>query len=128
MHYYGIVGLLITLLPTLARAQAPLPFVYPPAEYDRPYEGLLIVNRLNTEADVRKVCPKGDLGVALGCAYRLQGGQGCIIIMVSDEVIRSYRLTPGVVLRHETGHCNAWHNDHRGRSSLGRRNEQRRQI
>jgi hypothetical protein len=58
VYYYGIAGLLITLLPTLARAQTSLPFVYPPAEFDKPCEGLLLLNRVETEADVRKVSPR----------------------------------------------------------------------
>jgi len=62
VHYYGIGSLLITLLPTLARAQTPLPFVYPTAEFDRPFEGLLIINRLDTEAE-----GAGGLRVAGAC-------------------------------------------------------------
>jgi len=72
VHYYGIAALLVTLLPTLARAQAALPNVYPPPEFDKPYEGYLILKRPATEEEVKGHChPSGAL------LYRLrQQGMG----------------------------------------------------
>jgi hypothetical protein len=104
VHYNGIAILLVTLfstLATLAHAQKALPTVLPPEEYDRPFDGILLTHRLNTAAEIRKVYPQGNLGVALGCVWKLR--EGCLIVMVADEVIRSYKLDPDTVRRHEMG-------------------------
>jgi len=115
VHYYGIAAILVTLFPTLAtvaHAQKALPTVLPPEEYDRPFDGILLTQRLKTEAEIRKVCPSSTLAAALGCAQKIR--EGCLIIMVDDEVIRKYHLTPETVLRHEMGHCNGWPPNHQG--------------
>jgi hypothetical protein len=96
----------------LARAQPALPTVYPPPEYDKPYEVLLITHRLATQEEVRKVCPSSNFNVFIACTWRIQNG--CLVIMVSDEVIQSYKLTPETVLRHEIGHCHGWPANHPG--------------
>jgi hypothetical protein len=102
----------MAMMTTAASAQTALPTVLPPVEFDRPFEGVLMMQRLEDEATVRRVCPSSNLGVALGCAYRHR--EGCLIIMVPDEVIRSYKLSPETVLRHEIGHCHGWPADHKG--------------
>gem|GEM_PF-1789755 len=89
-----------------------LPTVLPPEEYDRPFDGILLTHRLNTAAEIRKVYPQGNLGVALGCVWKLR--EGCLIVMVADEVIRSYKLDPDTVRRHEMGHCIGWPPSHQG--------------
>jgi hypothetical protein len=100
-----------------------LPTVLPPEEYDRPFDGILLTHRLNTAAEIRKVYPQGNLGVALGCVWKLR--EGCLIVMVADEVIRSYKLDPDTVRRHEMGIALAGHPATKGRGSSGttRRND-----
>src|SRR5262245_5244341 len=83
VHYYSIAALLVTLLPTLARAQAALPNVYPPAEFDRPYEGHLILKRLATEEEVRGHCPY-PVPHYIGCASRVWDGKVCAVFIVAD--------------------------------------------
>jgi hypothetical protein len=43
---------------------------------------------------------------ALGCAWKIK--EGCLIIIVSDEVLKKYRASPEMIYRHEIGHCNGW--------------------
>jgi hypothetical protein len=111
---FTAVGFLLALAST-AHAQTALNSVYPPPEYDKPFEGFIINRRLQTEDEMRDVCPlTRNMPVAIGCAIRINEGKGCVIIMVADEVILSYRITPEMVRRHEIGHCNGWPSTHPG--------------
>jgi hypothetical protein len=97
----------------LTAAKRAVPAVLPPLQYDHPFGGLLFVQRLDTSEEILKVCPKPIAPYpALACAWQLR--QGCLIIMVADEVIKSYHLDPDIVSRHEHGHCNGWPPDHAG--------------
>ncbi len=93
--------------------------VVPPVEFDRPYSGWLKVERVKTEEDVVRVCPKTWFPIKLGCSYQYgargkEGYDHCKIIVVADEVIKKAGYTPELVYRHEIGHCNGWPADHNG--------------
>jgi hypothetical protein len=94
--------------------------VVPPIEFDHAYAGWLKVERVKTEDDVVKVCPKTWFPIKLGCSYqygaRAKDGswETCKIVMVADEVIKKVGHTPENVYRHEIGHCNGWPPDHTG--------------
>jgi hypothetical protein len=98
----------------------------PPAEYDIPYTGILMIQRLPIE-QVHKVCSPIQLACAMVVSTTPDpnGGPGrwqinlngnraaCLIIMPSDEYIRQHTSQdPKEALRHETGHCNGWPADH----------------
>ena len=86
----------------------------PPARFDHPFSGKLVVRRL-PQPEVIAACRdlvRGLASVAVtyrqrGCA-RLRDGR-CTIIMI-DRPFRGTR--PEAVLRHEVGHCNGWPADH----------------
>ena len=102
-------------MPTLvgvAPAAKRLPNVIPPEQYDHPYTGLIIVQRLKTEGMMREVCPDTADQVWLGCAYRLK--HACLIMLADEAVIRAYGLTGDMLFRHEMGHCNGWVATHVG--------------
>ncbi len=81
----------------------------PPARFDHPYSGRLIVHRL-PQAQIVDVCTK-VLGIRSfnrhGCSsYK---GNRCEVWIVDKTYMQA---TPEAVLRHETGHCNGWPADH----------------
>ena len=77
----------------------------PPAEYDKPFTGSLIIRRLEAEEDIERVC-KGSSKVA--CAARVADGSACHLFIANDNVLRSHHVPWAFVLRHELGHCNGW--------------------
>jgi hypothetical protein len=88
--------------------------ILPPVEYDHPYNGKLTVAIVNKE-QMARLCPKASLyPIGLACAYPYETMSMCQIVMITDDIIAAVGLTPKIVLRHELGHCNGWHNDHRG--------------
>jgi hypothetical protein len=103
MRILVIAALVLSVCPVQAQ-----PRVLPPPEYDRPYDGTLILIRAQSEDEVRRYCPgmTFNLGVALGCTFCRPGE--CTIIMASDEVIIAAGHDPGVVWRHERAHANGW--------------------
>ena len=87
--------------------------VLPPAEYDRPYTGKLQEIRVPPET-MRAICPKTPLPLTLACAYPTRDQSECLIIMVSDEIIRAAGWDPIVIRMHEEAHCASWPNSHPG--------------
>lgn len=91
---------------------------YPPARYDRPYEGDLVVMSLHPKSVVPTCSALFDLvnielrqprvgAVLQGCAvYR---NDSCIVV-IPDRPVRG--RTPEQIKRHEIGHCNGWPADH----------------
>jgi hypothetical protein len=73
----------------------------PPAEFDHPYHGKVIEQRLS-RSQVESLCH----GPA--CSWRDKKAV-CHIAIVSD--IRDGRVV-ALVRRHELGHCNGWPADH----------------
>jgi len=87
----------------------------PPEEFDRPFDGRVIIQEARDSDEVRKLCPKMAFMIRpLGCSYRIQGTYYCGIVKVPDEQIRDAGHDPAIFMRHEHGHCNGWPADHRG--------------
>ena len=91
------------------------PKLLPPEEYDHPYAGKLKTIVVNSQADVRRMCPGigFNLGTALACTTRHMD-ERCTIVVVPDAEIRKAGYDPAFVMRHEIAHCNGWPPDHRG--------------
>ena len=92
-------------VPTLK--QIPLP----PVEYDRAYNGQLIVTKWNDYSLIRFICK--DSPTAIACSYRTYNTQtgaaiSCLILLgpLAHNDPRA--------LRHEIGHCNGWSDKHEG--------------
>jgi hypothetical protein len=94
-------------------AQQKVYAVLPPAEYDKPFGGKLTEIRVGPGI-MRAMCPKTQYDPTLACAYTTSDRSECVVIMVSDELIRARGWTPEIVRRHEVGHCNGFPADHRG--------------
>jgi len=115
----GCVVLSVSFVASGAHAE-PLFQYLPPAEYDKPYTGELIIKQVATEQDVRDACPgaaaafdRNPQSHATACNYNY--GTRCEIIIVSDKVFKALGLTYAASLRHELGHCNGWSKDHPGK-------------
>jgi hypothetical protein len=92
----ALVGAIIIIaLALAARAQAYLP----PIEFDRPYQGRLIIHEEQTMEDLKDQCGK----TALACA---KSGDGwCYIFKLPNELLRALGYNPDHIMRHEHGHC-----------------------
>jgi hypothetical protein len=87
----------------------------PPEEFDRPYDGRIVIQEAGDDNEVRRLCPQFMFGVAaLGCAYQIPGVKLCAIVKISDEKIRAAGYDPEIFMRHERGHCLGWGADHKG--------------
>jgi hypothetical protein len=91
--------------------------ILPPPEYDKPFTGKLTEIRVPPET-MRAICPKTIFPLTLACAYPTRDQSECLIIMLSDELIKAAGWTPEIVRRHEVGHCNGFPADHRGARPL----------
>ena len=93
--------------------------ILPPVQYDRPYNGQLLVMKLASNKDAELICPPTTFPVK-ACAVhpmtkRKDGSwTSCVIYMPVDAVILEAGYTPDAVYRHELGHCNGWADDHKG--------------
>ena len=98
----------------------------PPAEYDFPYAGVLMIQQLPID-QIQKICLSNNLACTMVIsvfpyAHGGKGGMqvnvpdgnhvGCIIIMAPDSYFREHQQNPKAVLRHEIAHCNGWPADH----------------
>lgn len=72
----------------------------PPAQYQRPYLGHLIIRWRSPEV-VAYACPHG-----IACAFPL-GPNQCVIVLN-----REYRAHAAALLRHEQAHCLGWPGSH----------------
>jgi hypothetical protein len=98
--------------------------IAPPLEYDRPYEGHLVVMR--GDANVMKaLCPKSAFPVTLGCARRYEKKNYCIVYIADDDILKKASFPYEAVHRHEVGHCNGWPTDHKGSRPYSSRDESR---
>jgi hypothetical protein len=86
--------------------------IEPPAEYDHPYKGELLLWPVKSQADVRAFCPESKFaaGFALACA-RVRTGR-CTVAIAPDDELRKFGFTHEIVWRHEIAHCNGWPGDH----------------
>jgi hypothetical protein len=76
----------------------------PPAQYDHPYRGAVIEQRLS-QWQIMQLCH----GPATSCAWLSQGV--CHIALPLDE--KDARLI-ALIRQHEIGHCNGWPSHHPG--------------
>jgi hypothetical protein len=93
----------------------------PPAEYDKPYEGILMFQRLPLE-QIQKICVPGQIGCAMPISTFNGGKQwqinmngnrvACVIFLVPDSYLKEHHQDPKDAIRHETAHCNGWPADH----------------
>jgi hypothetical protein len=84
----------------------------PPAQYDKPYSGLLIEEIVATDEELKKFCGPATPGFYKhGCAFHPKGNNWCIVYMLPDETLRERGVSLREVLRHETGHCNGWRHE-----------------
>jgi len=84
----------------------------PPAEYDKPFTGKLIIRRFETEEEIAQIC-KGTSRVA--CTARSIDHKTCYLFIANDDVIRRNRGSYAFTVRHELGHCNGWTQNHEGK-------------
>src|SRR5262249_25631909 len=108
----GIAALSVLSAPA---AHARMQTSMPPAEYDKPYTGELIIRRLTTEQDVRDACPKAFKASQTrfsGCTVRKE--TRCEFYIASDRALKALGMSYALVLRHELAHCNGWPWDHPG--------------
>jgi hypothetical protein len=122
---------LLSLMPTVANTGPDLPrplaapempslgqliekakrqLILPPAEFDKPYEGKLIVTELPNKEEVRIDC--GLPEPKLACAFPRPHKSECEIIVAPEEHILRDGYLPAIVMRHEIGHCNGWSEKH----------------
>jgi len=84
----------------------------PPAQYDRTFNGPLLITVVSTSDELKQRCFNFNTPGMLGCA-QLYAGK-CEIFLLPDELIRERGWTTGLMIRHEIGHCNGWPGDHPG--------------
>lgn len=80
--------------------------VLPPAEYDHPYAGRLIVQTLSIW-EMPAAC---GLRHVEACSFRMNGVCRVIYPKLADVGAD----TMVALIRHETAHCNGWAGDHPG--------------
>jgi hypothetical protein len=92
----------------------------PPAEFDFPFNGTLLVIELDTEAELRHWCGWG-LGYRENVRLHACIPEGvnypadCTVLRLSDQAMRRlYNRSSNLTMRHELGHCNGWPADHPG--------------
>lgn len=115
-----------------ARAFAALPdkalVPLPPPEYDKPYNGRLLVIDVETTAEFTGLCgiDPAFIYIASACAgiglTAKKFGQNvdCVIVLAPETIFARIGATRTLALRHELAHCNGWPADHPGaRSAMG---------
>jgi len=93
----------------------------PPAEYDHPFAGILMIQRLSMD-EITKICLKRRTGCALVVNtdrgvyidHRFGNRAACIIIAANNADLQTQHALFKDVLRHETAHCNGWAQNHPG--------------
>jgi hypothetical protein len=84
----------------------------PPAEYDHPYVGKIIIERM-TQAELRAACPgRFTQGyTAMGCTDMPHHyGANCTMRILDDSGLKDigWLADYDIIYRHERGHCNGW--------------------
>jgi hypothetical protein len=97
----------------------------PPQEYDHPFTGILMIQRLSLD-EISKICLAKH---RTGCSLVLNTDNGvylnnrtgnrtaCIAIVANDAGLQAEHMQFSGVLRHEIAHCNGWPGDHPGMES-----------
>jgi hypothetical protein len=96
-----------------ARTMWPRSMILPPPEFDRPYDGKLIVTRVKTPDEIKAKCPEANYGAGtpLGCARTPPSLAWCEIYLLPDKLIAAYNVDPEHAMRHELAHCSGWIHD-----------------
>lgn len=106
----------VPIPPAIPPGLAPPPkqkyLILPPVEFDRPYTGKLTVETVATREELKPICGSVFTQFTLACAFRRP--DSCRIVIVEESIIKAYRWTRELVMRHEIGHCNGWPGDHPG--------------
>src|SRR5262245_13124795 len=88
------------------KAAVPLPprsnLILPPVEYDKPYEGNLVVQEVKTIAELIETCKVTGKKWLLGCTIRTSWG--CHIYLVPESVMKEFGWWREPMMRHEIGH------------------------
>jgi len=88
----------------------------PPARFDFPYRGELLVRRI-PQRDVAEACRILFMLYSVHAKASMEQ-RGCSIVTSSNSCLvvtvdQTYKkATPESVLRHEMGHCNGWPANH----------------
>ena len=86
----------------------------PPAEYDRPFRGDLIVIRISMQ-HIKEMCPPFQPGVPpVACATHDNPATWCRVVLAHDDEFQAVGWRSDPILRHEIAHCNGWPADHPG--------------
>jgi hypothetical protein len=87
--------------------------VFPPMEYDYPYQGRMIEIIVSTDEELAKVCwqPVAQGHWKAGCAYALPAYNLCVVYILDERLLRARGETLERTRRHERGHCNGWKHD-----------------
>lgn|SRR5262249_6737494 len=117
-------AILVALSPVMAATSPPTArrVIYhittlPPAQYDKPFEGQLEIQRFSSSEDLLRIC-KGE-GIGVACSARLADGTKCWMFIATDKIIEKRGYTLAIVLRHELGHCNGWKHDKKDKKKDG---------
>lgn len=81
----------------------------PPARYDHPFTGALIVHRIDRSNVWAECSRNGEQAMrkdAAGCAFH--EGTTCTIYLAT----KTRRAPLDAILRHEIAHCNGWGANH----------------
>src|SRR5215813_11864902 len=96
----------------------------PPKEFDREYDGKLIIKYMIQE-DIDRECrlgvkPGGGRPLACARAFREESPssifpwglpKSCTIYMMTETAYARLGWSYDIILRHEIGHCNGWHHE-----------------
>jgi hypothetical protein len=90
--------------------KAPRRNLAPPAEFDHPYDGNVIISAENTPETILTACgfPANDRRIILGCAIEIGKRNECNIYLVQRKWIEQSGDDYDEIIRHEIGHCNGW--------------------
>jgi hypothetical protein len=87
--------------------------VIPPAQYDKPYMGTLIVTWAKTVKELHELCKPLNDPLLMACSKRYND-HACWIMYGPVEHMTSQGYTLETVKRHELAHCQSWPQDHPG--------------
>jgi hypothetical protein len=94
-------------------AQAQFLTFRPPPEFDKPFDGTVITERVG-EANMKEICPDGTMGCSITPPQKAGKRRVCLIILASDDFYAKRGIEMREMVRHEVGHCNGWPADHGG--------------
>ena len=85
--------------------------ILPPAEYDKPFSGILIEKRARDMNEMGDLCaPNLKANKLLGCSSLID--PFCIIRIAPDDYLKLYAVSVEAVRRHEIAHCHGWPGSH----------------